>query len=147
MKVRIEGRDLPGRAFCSVGEQMGNVHVGAQVGREPADVVPADAASASWDLDVRVVTTDDGDLDFRGAAVHGKRGERFLYLTWGDVKDDGTFVMFRRAKLVLDRVDPTLVRAAEAEGRTLVADLVLTDGWGHPICARVDPPDLTWSLR
>ncbi len=147
MKVRIEGRDLPGRSFCSVGEQMENVHVGTQVGREPADLVPADVPSASWDLEVRVVVTDDGALDFRGPAVQGKRGERFLYLTWGDVKDDGTFAMFRRAKLMLDRIDPSLVQRAEDGGRTLVADIVLTDGWGHPMCARVDPPALTWSVH
>ncbi len=29
----------------------------------------------------------DGSFDFRGPAVQGKRGERFIYLTWGDLDD------------------------------------------------------------
>jgi hypothetical protein len=54
--------------------------------------------------------------------------------------------MFRRAKLVLDRVEPALVASAERSGRPLVADVRLTDEKGGPRCARVDPPAVTWSL-
>ena len=43
---------------------------------------------------------------FRGPAVHGKRGERFLYLTWGDVGPAGEFAMFRRAKLMFADIAP-----------------------------------------
>ena len=87
-----------------------------------------------------------GALDFRGPAVHGKRGERFLYLTWGDVGDDGSFEMFRRAKLMLNRIDPALVREADQGEVPLVATVELTDGRGGPRCARVDPPAITWSV-
>ena len=78
--------------------------------------------------------------------MHGKRGERFLYLTWGDVGPGESFAMFRRAKLMLDRVDPDLVTRAERSGRALVATIDLTDDKGGPRCARVDPPALTWAL-
>ena len=135
MIVRIRARDLPGRTFVSDGEQLDNVHVGPQIGREPADLVRADAESAEW-----VVEVDRTDDDWRGEAVQGKKGDRFLYLTWGDVKPDGSFAMFRRAKLMLDRIDPSLRTADE-----LVADVVLTDERGCPLCARVDPPYLAWS--
>ena len=91
-----------------------------------------------------VVTTDDGGLDFRGPAVHGKRGERFLYLTWGEVPSDGSFLMFRRAKLMLGAVDPDLVKSAERSGAVLVATIDLTDATGGPRCARVDEPALVW---
>jgi Family of unknown function (DUF5990) len=148
VKVRIDGRDLPGsRWHDDDGRPMTNVHVGTQIGREPQDLVPGDAASATWTLDVRVVVTDEGSLDFRGPAVQGRRGERFLYLTWGEVGPDGAFTMFRRAKLMLDRVDPILVRRAEDDGRTLVAEVALTDSCGGPTCARVDAPMLTWSVH
>ena len=43
----------------------------------------------------------DGGVDLRGPAVHGRKGERFLYLTWGDVGADDSFAMFRRAKLMI----------------------------------------------
>lgn len=147
MRVFIEGHDLPGRTFCHPdGSPLENVHVGVQVRQDPCDLVAGDASNARWELDVGVITGGDGSVDFRGPAVHGKRGDRFLYLTWGAVDDVGGFAMFRRAKLMLDRVDRTLVSDAERERRPLVASIRLTDGRGGPRCARVDPPDLEWSL-
>jgi hypothetical protein len=133
VQIVIEGRDLPGRTFASYGD----VHVALQVRSVPEGAVPGDAATARWSTEVRVA---DGDL--RGPAVHGRRGERFLYLTWGSpVGDD--WGMFRRAKLMLDRVDPALVAAA---GDVLVATVSLTDDRGGPRCARVDPPAIRWSV-
>jgi hypothetical protein len=147
MKIVIEGRDLPGRSFCTPeGDVLSDVHVGLQVGRDPEGLVPGDAASARWELDVRVQQADDGSLDFKGGAVHGKRGERVVYLTWGNLSPDGAFEMFRRAKLMLNRIDPTLVRKAETGRRPLLGVISLTDGRGGPRCARVDPPALQWSL-
>ncbi len=106
MRITIEAHELPGRRFVSEGVPLGNVHVGVQIGKEPAGLTPGDAPSARWDVDVRTVIADDGAVDLRGPAVHGKRGERFLYLTWGEVGDDGSFSMFRRAKLMACRHRP-----------------------------------------
>jgi hypothetical protein len=147
MKITIVGRNLPGRTFCNEhGDTYENVHVGVQEGREPVGLVAGDANSARWDVDVRVVTGPDGGVDFRGPVVQGKRGDRFLYLTWGGVHAGQSFHMFRRAKLMLDRIDPALIRAAEDRGVPLVATVELTDGRGGPRCARVDPPAIEWAL-
>ena len=142
----IEGHHLPGRSFRSDGVLLENVHVGPQIGRDPAEIVPGDSPSARWELEVRVVEVD-GGRDFRGAAVQGKRGDRFLYLTWGDVDALGHFAMFRRAKLMLDRIGPDLIDAAVVPGATLVASVRLTDDHGCPRCARVDPPAVEWSVK
>ena len=144
MRLEVRGHHLPGRHWHNEGEPCDNVHVAVQVGRDPVGLVPGDAESASWDVDVRIVDTD-GSLDFRGPAVHGKRGERFVYLTWGDVAPDGSFAMFRRAKLMLDQVDATLVRRAEGDGIALIANVDLTDECGAPRCARVAPPAVEWT--
>ena len=74
---------------------MDNVHVGVQLRRDRSARPPA-RRRRSGALEVGVVdpTGVDGP-DFRGPAVQGKRGERFLYLTWGDVGPDGEFEMFR----------------------------------------------------
>jgi Family of unknown function (DUF5990) len=135
--VRVEGRELPGRRFG----EYADVHVALQVGNDPYGPVPGDAATARWETEVRVF-----DGDFRGTAVHGKRGDRFLYLTWGTPAGDD-WGMFRRAKLMLDRVDPALVRKAAADGRALVATVSLTDSGGCPRCARVDSPAVEWSVQ
>jgi hypothetical protein len=142
--VAITGVNLPGRVFCRPdGSSMDNVHVGVQVRRDPAELIRADASEARWEVEVEVVRKD-GRLDFRGPAVQGKRGERFIYLTWGNVGPAGEFEMFRRAKLMLHRVDVQLVESAVNKGR-LVAEVDLTGGDGGPRCARVDPPAITWS--
>src|SRR5262245_42212457 len=138
MRVEIRGVNLPGRTFCRPdGSPLENVHVGLQIRRDPAELVRGDAPDAHWDVEVEVVRADDG-LDFRGPAVQGKRGDRFLYLTWGEVHADGQFEMFRRAKLMLNRIDPALVESAVAIGG-LAATVDLTGRGGGTRCARVDP--------
>jgi hypothetical protein len=146
VQIVIVGRDLPGRSFLSDGKSLDQVHVGVQVRAAAEQLVAGDAPSARWVLQVKHSTEDDGSVDFKGPAVHGKRGERFLYLTWGNLGAAGTFAMFRRAKLMLNRVDPALVEAAATDDRPLVAQVQLTDERGGPRCARVDPPAVEWSL-
>jgi Family of unknown function (DUF5990) len=137
MQIHVEGTDLPRRD---------GVLVGVQVGKEVVDIVPATVSSARWAVDVAVVATPDGELDVRGRAVHGRRGDRFLYLSWGTRSAAGEFTMFRRAKLMLDAVDPEMLGAAK-RGGGLVARLGLTAPDGSPRCAAVRPPDITWSAR
>jgi len=123
---------------------MENVHGGVQIRREPAQLIRADVADAHWEVDVELVRKDDV-VDFRGPAVQGARGDRFVYLTWGEVRPDGVFEMFRRAKLMLDRIEPALIAAAAAAGH-LKAVVDLTGDDGGPRCARVDPPAIEWSV-
>lgn len=147
MKITIRGRNLPGKVFCpSDATPHHNVHVAVQERRDPVGLVRGDARSATWDVHINVERDPSGEPDFKGPAVHGKRGERFLYLTWGDLGDDGSFTMFRRAKLMLDRVEADLLRTAEQRDEPLVALVDLTDRCGGPRCARIDPPALTWTL-
>lgn len=123
---------------------MDQVHVGIQIRTDAAQLVRADAPEANWETDVEVVQKG-SLLDFRGPAVQGKAGDRFIYLTWGNVDPDDGFQMFRRAKLMLHRIDPTLMNSAAAAGR-LAAEVDLTDDHGGPRCARVDPPAVEWSV-
>lgn len=122
MRLIIRGHQLPGLT-CG---PYRNIHVGLQVKSQPVDLVPADAAAAEWVTEIR---TDDGD--FRGPAVQGKRGERFVYLTWGTVDGDA-FSMFRRAKLMLAELP--------ADAAEVTVDVDLTDESGMPRCARLRQP-------
>ena len=126
MRIVIRGNHLPGRT-CG---RYDNVHVGLQVRRAPVGLVPADAAKAEWVAEVETVAG-----DFRGPAVQGRRGERFLYLTWGSV-NKGEFEMFRRAKLMLDDVP--------SDRNEVTADVDLTDETGMPRCARLRPPAIRY---
>lgn len=144
MRIVIEGRDLPGADFVSGGVPLHEVHVAVQIGDHPVGLVRGDATAARWEIDVRGVVTDDGEIDLRGPAVFGKKGERFLYLVWGDVGPDGSLARFRRAKLMIGDIEPALLEAAVRGDGVLVATVVLTDERGGPRCARVDPPAVGW---
>ena len=159
MTVVIEGSELPGRT-CQPGPdgRHENVHValktrgtdrpGLTVPGSPGmavELVPGDAAAARWEMPVTVRRDDDG-FDFAGPFVRGPRDDRHLGLIWGDLLDEETLRMFRGAKLRLVDVDPGLIEQALRPGHTLVARIRLTDANGNPICARVHPPYLTWSV-
>jgi hypothetical protein len=136
VEVRIVGVNLPGRDWACYE----NVHVGVQRRAEVVDLVPGDAGEAVWDFPIDVV-----DQDFRGPYAQGKKGDRFLYLTWGTVDADGVYRMFRRAKLMLGAIDRTTVADASQPGRRLLGTLGLTDGKGGPRCAAVRPPMIEWT--
>ena len=139
MLIVIRGQHLPGRRFPDQSGVYENVHVGLQLKPEPSGLVPGDAPAAEWQTEVELIERN-GVRDFRGPAVQGRAGARFLYLTWGDV-DGETFTMFRRAKLMLAEIpDP------RASARA-IASVRLTDPLGGPICSRLKPPALTWTTR
>jgi hypothetical protein len=153
MRIRIEGVEFPG-STCGPSPQRpeghSNIHVGVQrVQRsgkpvELLGVVPGDSPGATWTLDATVTPAPDGGVDLKGPYIQGPRGGRFIYLDWGTVDAPGTFNMFRRAKLRLDRVPVDVLRSAEEQG-FLVARVILTDSGGSPICASVGAPFIEWS--
>jgi hypothetical protein len=138
MLLQIRGHHLPGRTWRSTDEHYDNVHVGIQVGKEPRELVRGDADTSSWTIPIEVVGRD-GGVDFRGPAVQGKPEARFVYLTWGDVTADGSFTMFRRAKLMLADIAPLITGNSD---QTVVASVDMTDDCGEPRCARVRAPAL-----
>jgi hypothetical protein len=160
MTVVIEGSELPGRTCRPEPDGRGHENVHVALGGHSEDrsaltmpgrpgmaiePVPGDASAARWEMPVTVRRDEDG-YDFAGPYVRGVRDDRHLGLIWGDLPGDGTLRVFRGAKLRLVDVDPALVEQAIQPGRRLVARIRLTDARGNPICARVHPPYLTWSV-
>lgn len=142
MRIRLEATDLPGRG-CAPGpdgNRYENIHVAVQRRNRPAELLdphPGDAPTATWTLDC---TLKNGEPT--GPYIQGGPGNRFIYLSWGAVTDDD-WGMFRRAKIFLSEIPVTL----PAENATLVAHLTLTDPLGHPLCAPVTPPHITWTTE
>ncbi|MFC9750659.1 DUF5990 family protein [Streptomyces niveus] len=144
LTLRILGHDLPG-TDCG---EFRHVHVGAQRGGEPDQLVSGDAARAVFEIPVETVPAADGAEGraggaapgFRGPYVQGRRGARFVYLTWGELPPGGGFGMFRRAKIFLGDVPGELLGAGTVE-----TTLGLTDAAGMPLCAAVRPPVITWA--
>ncbi len=148
MDVRIVGVDMPGRTCDDPrpdGLRYQNVHVGVQCRRDVVDLFPADAPRTEWSFPVDTVTKD-GALDFRGPFVHGKRGDRFLYLCWGTVDRADQFDMFRRAKLMLAAIPDDVLRSARDPGHRLVGTVKMSHDDGMPRCAAVRPPVVEWTV-
>jgi hypothetical protein len=124
-----------------------NIHFGIGRGDSLNGLVPGDAPLARRLIEVKTRVHDEADIDFSGPFVKGKRGERFLYLSWGTVANDGTFTLFRAAKLWLSEVDPPVIQKALQPGHCLVGSLGLTDRKGYPLCASVRPPTIVWSAE
>ena len=137
MRLRIVLTGLPGLSWADYDA----VHVGIQRGKDVVGITPGDAGTATWDIDVEV--KDDGDV--RGPHVQGKRGERFVYITWGTSPDPERWGMFRRAKVMLAPAVELLQEAA-AQGAAVEASLEATDAKGGPVCAAVRPPRATWRV-
>ena len=129
MRIQIVGHHLPGRHPGSHGD----VQVGIQIRGEPTGLVRADAAEATWTVEVTESYGSDA-RDFHGPAVQGSHGDRFVHLTWLEGPDA---VMFGRAKLMLSD-------APEAE--EVIARVDLTDEAGLPRCARLEPPAVEWQV-
>jgi hypothetical protein len=150
--IRIRGHTLPGSrcvGLPGIAKPVYEaVHVGVQRRKEVVDLVSGDAAEACWDLEIEVGPGRDGTLDFRGPWVHGKPGERFLYLSWGELLGANRFFHgFRRAKLWLGTIGEERLRRAIETGAVVEGRLGLTDGKGGPLCASVRPPVIQWSVQ
>ncbi|MDX3575635.1 DUF5990 family protein [Streptomyces sp. FL07-04A] len=152
MRIRIDAVDLPGptRPASADGRTpaYGNLHVAVQRRDRPAELLdpqPGDASSATWTLECTTSVTPAG-TEVAGPYVQHRLGRRFVYLSWGTVDEAGVFTMFRRAKLMLDAVPADVLAAAAREG-LLVGRLGLTDAQGGPLCARVEPPHITWTAE
>jgi hypothetical protein len=141
-ELRIIGRRLPGSTWSG----RDRIHVGVQCGVDVVGLVPGDAADAVFDIDLEIVDGSDGEPDFRGPYVHGRRGERFVYLSWGEIRDDGNFAMFRRLKLHLSPLLEQFSAESVLGARRIQAVLELTDTRGRPLAASVRPPWVTWRL-
>ncbi|WP_405722014.1 DUF5990 family protein [Streptomyces sp. NBC_01537] len=122
------------------------VHVALQVGRDPADPEPGDAERAVFTARIRLRRAEGEPPDFAGPAVHGRKGARFLYLTWGEVADDGGFTMFRRAKLLLADIPVADLLKAVASGAAVETEVSLTGTDGTAVCGSVRPPHVGWRL-
>jgi Family of unknown function (DUF5990) len=162
MIVLIEASHLPGRHYGPNpnGDWYEHVHVGlctrsratgadAVVPNRPwsvVDLVPGDAPSARWEFDVTLRDTATR-IDFAGPYVRGPRIDRHVGLAWGEVPGDGTFRLFRGVKLQFCDIPAQTMRDAMLPGGRLVGRFELSDANGDPRCARVRPPDITWSVE
>lgn len=109
------------------------------------DPVPA-CATAEFQTAIEVVRSG-GEFDFTGRHVHGRRGDRFLYVSWGIPDGAEPFVMFARAKIKLLAIPSGLLDDVIGTGQVLTADLQATDSKGQPATGTITPPAIRWHVH
>ena len=147
MIVEIRGANPPGRR-CKPAPEHGpyeDVNVGLGRYTDPVGLVPGDTDNAVWRLVVQVVNRN-GELDYRGPQVDGKRGNRYIYINWLNRETGGELRLFRRGKIALDGLNSNLVGRAESTGAALACTVNLTNDRGHPTTGLFRPHELDWHL-
>ena len=96
---------------------------------------------------IDIIRTADSGFDFAGEHVHGRRGDRFIYLTWGLPDSTEPFVMFARAKIKLDSIPADLLDVSIESGQPLIAELQATNTQGQPASGTIKPRSIDWHTR
>ncbi|MDX2381337.1 MAG: DUF5990 family protein [Acidimicrobiia bacterium] len=102
-------------------------------------------ATTHFDVQVTVSRQADGTTHFAGPYVHGKRGDRFLYLAWGLSDTTEPFAMFARTKIKLAHIPIDLLDDVQTPGACLLCELNATNDQGQPATGTVQPPNVSWS--
>lgn len=135
LTVRLVCEGLPADRFEGFDGRLGiRVELQTKDGHEAGSVAGSDALA--WITVVTLKTGAEGRPDFAGPAVHGKRGERFFYLSWSSDRF-GHREMFRRIKVHLRDLTAAQIAKAVKTDATLVARVHAVAKDGGPACASV----------
>lgn len=125
-----------------------SVHWALQLGRD--SLLPASEYTASrivFDVIVRAVNNKQGALDFRGPAVQGPSGVRFVYLNSGTLAGEAHSIFTRRAKVSLMTITRAQVdQLVNSSAHVLEVRVNGTGKDGTPACATVPLLGDGWSV-
>jgi len=125
------------------------VRFGLQDKRGGVDAVPA-TSTTTFDTDIERTISAEAAPDFRGEHVNGRKGDRFVYLSWGAANEAEPFVMFARAKIKLADIPTALLDEGPAgpDGAVeLDGVLQATNEKGQPASGTIREPAIRWRRR
>jgi hypothetical protein len=142
LTIEVICRHLPGIRFADYEP----VYLGIQKGTEVIEAVPGDRKQVTFQPVFKVGTQPNGSPNFLGPFAKGTPHERFFYLSWGVMTEDGRFEMFRRAKIHLNHLTREQINSAFSKNRPIRVTLDMTDLKGAPLCASVRKDRAKWEL-
>jgi hypothetical protein len=124
----------------------GQLQFGVQRGKTVVKVqeMSPELTQLTVTLEATAVLQSDNSFDWKGPYVHGRPGERFLYLNWGWQQADGWQGM-RRAKIPLGLIPSELVKTAVAQNSLLHGTLDGIARDGGPVAASVK--SVAWHIQ
>lgn len=140
LTIEVICRRLPGIRFADYEP----VYLGIQKGNEVIEAMPGDRKEAIFRPTFKIGTQPNGSPNFLGPFAKGTPQERFFYLSWGVMAEDGRFAMFRRAKIHLNHLTPEQIGNALSDNRPIKVIIDMTDRKGAPLCASVRKDLAKW---
>ena len=141
-KILLHCYNFPDKDF----EIYTNIFVGVQKKEEVVMDTSIDVETKNFIIPVKVKPNKAGAPNFLGEFVHGKVGDRFLYLVWYQKKGIHK-ERFRRAKIKLAPISWTHIENAIHQNQPIQANINLTDHKGGPVCATLKSTNLEWRLQ
>jgi hypothetical protein len=138
INIEFECIELP--AFiCANYPQL---RLGIQKKQEIKQDVPCTADSIHFHFPLEV--TFEGDkVIFSGRYTQGPHDNRFVYLSWGEWKDE-LWTLHRRAKVMLNGIGRDRVEAAIQENKPIRARIKMTNAKGEPVAAALKSDSVEW---
>ncbi len=151
LTIRIIGESLPGIRFVDCYYDPAGmrepVYIGIQKKQETIDLQRGDSKRVVFEAEFRIGERKDGGPNFLGPYAHGTPKQRFIYLGWGVLEAEGSFEMFRRAKIHLSHINWKQVeKAIENDGVIMARIPFLTDAKGGPLCASLKDDQIEWDI-
>jgi hypothetical protein len=140
LTIEVICRHLPGIRFADYEP----VYLGIQKGNEVIEAAPGNRKQVIFRPAFKVGTQPDGSPNFLGPFAKGTPQERFFYLSWGVMTEDGRFEMFRRAKIHLNHLTQEQIGNALSDNRPIQVSIDMTDRKGGPLCASVRKDVAKW---
>ncbi len=142
IRIQIICQNLPGSQF----QGRTSVRLGIQKGTRIIDDVGAGATSATFLASLRVARNPEtGVLNFLGPYTQGTPRDRFIYLCWGERKNE-EWAGFGRAKLPLHPLLSEVGEEALTNGQIITAVTDMKDSKGKPLCATIKSDKVAWRL-
>lgn len=119
------------------------LRLGIQKEQMVMEDVSTEVSEVTFSASVSVVEVGANTYDFRGDFVFGKRGERFLYLCWGE-RNGNEWTLQGRTKLSLMSLSASRIQTALRSNLPIEVTLSLTNKKGTPLFATVPPENQYW---
>ena len=146
LTIEVVCRNLPGIRFEDQhpgGIAYEPVHLGIQKGEEVIEAVPGNRKQAIFRPTFKIGKQPDGSPNFLGPFAKGTPQQRFFYLSWGVMHEDGSFKMFRRAKIQLNHLTWEQI-SGKRPVKLIIGSMVGRDG--GPVCGSLKANQLNWEL-